>query len=132
MSLPAGEQRILDEIESGLRADEPHLASKYAIFARLTTGEPKPVREVIRGRLRRRGRRRQRFSLAHTSPSRARVIALLPVVLITLLSALAIGLSHGGGNCRPVSLQLRAGVVMAPVMCHRQVRPRVPIKLGGP
>jgi Protein of unknown function (DUF3040) len=40
MSLPAGQQRVLDSMENRLRADEPHLASMFGIFARLSVGEP--------------------------------------------------------------------------------------------
>jgi len=40
MSLPASQQRVLDSVENGLRAGEPHLASMFGIFARLAAGEP--------------------------------------------------------------------------------------------
>jgi hypothetical protein len=42
MSLPAGQQRILDAIEDALRASEPLLASMFAIFDRLSTNEAWP------------------------------------------------------------------------------------------
>jgi hypothetical protein len=35
MSLPASQQRVLDRMETRLRAGEPHLASMFGIFARL-------------------------------------------------------------------------------------------------
>jgi hypothetical protein len=40
MSLPASQQRVLGSIEGKLRAADPHLASMFAIFARLNLGEP--------------------------------------------------------------------------------------------
>lgn len=40
MSLPAWQQRILDHMESALQVSEPHLASMFAIFARLNADEP--------------------------------------------------------------------------------------------
>ena len=39
MSLPACQQRVLDRMEGALRASDSHLASMYAIFGRLNTGE---------------------------------------------------------------------------------------------
>jgi hypothetical protein len=40
MSLPAGQQRVIDKVESALRDGEPVLESMFAIFARLNEGEP--------------------------------------------------------------------------------------------
>lgn len=40
MSLPVGQQRVIDKVESALRAGEPALESMFAIFARLNDGEP--------------------------------------------------------------------------------------------
>jgi hypothetical protein len=47
MSLPAGQQRVLEAIEDALRASEPRLASMYATFARLTRNEGQPLREQL-------------------------------------------------------------------------------------
>jgi hypothetical protein len=53
MSLPVGQQRVLDDIEDVLQASEPRLASMYAIFTRLTKNELRPRREELPvGRLR--------------------------------------------------------------------------------
>jgi hypothetical protein len=53
MSLPVGQQRVLDGIEDALQASEPRLASMYAIFTRLTKNEMRPRREELPvGRLR--------------------------------------------------------------------------------
>ena len=40
MGLPARQVRALGRMETGLRADEPHLASMFGIFARLAVGQP--------------------------------------------------------------------------------------------
>jgi hypothetical protein len=47
MSLPVGQQRVLDDIEGVLQASEPRLASMYAIFTRLTKNELRPRREEL-------------------------------------------------------------------------------------
>ncbi len=52
MSLPAGQQRVLDRIEGALRASEPQLTSMYAIFTRLNADEPVGTERLVRKRLR--------------------------------------------------------------------------------
>jgi hypothetical protein len=52
MGLPAVQQRVLDRIEGTLKASEPHLAAMFAIFARLSAGEP-VGRESLAARRRR-------------------------------------------------------------------------------
>jgi hypothetical protein len=52
MSLPACQQRALDRMEGALRASEPHLASMYTIFGRLSAGEPIGTERLTRKRLR--------------------------------------------------------------------------------
>jgi hypothetical protein len=47
MSLPAHQERILHGIESALRTCEPRLASRFAIFTRLTKDEDLPPREQV-------------------------------------------------------------------------------------
>jgi hypothetical protein len=47
MSLPSGEQQILDGIAETLRASEPRLASMFAIFGRLVKNEGPPLRERL-------------------------------------------------------------------------------------
>lgn len=48
MGLPVRQQRDLELIESALRGSDPHLAAKYAMFARLTSGEEMPRIEQVR------------------------------------------------------------------------------------
>jgi hypothetical protein len=52
VSLPAGQQRALDGIESALQAGEPRLASMFAIFTRLARDEAAPRRESLRAETR--------------------------------------------------------------------------------
>lgn len=47
MSLPAGQQRVLDGIAEALRMTEPRLASMFGIFTRLAKDEPPPRREQL-------------------------------------------------------------------------------------
>jgi len=47
MTLPAGEQQILDGIAETLRVTEPRLASMFAIFARLFKNDGPPIRERL-------------------------------------------------------------------------------------
>ena len=52
MALPACQQRALDRMEGALRASEPHLASMYTIFGRLSANEPIGTERLARKRLR--------------------------------------------------------------------------------
>jgi hypothetical protein len=52
MGLPACQQRALDHIEGALRASEPQLASMYAMFGRLSAGEPIGAERLTRKRWR--------------------------------------------------------------------------------
>ena len=47
MSLPARQQRKLEEIEGGLTGSDPRLRSLFAIFTRLTRGEAMPWFEEV-------------------------------------------------------------------------------------
>ena len=48
MGLSAREQQALRSIEGGLTVSAPRLASRLAVFTRLTAGEAFPARESIR------------------------------------------------------------------------------------
>jgi hypothetical protein len=47
MSLPTGEQQILDRIDRTLQVSEPRLASMFAIFGRLVKNDGPPLRERL-------------------------------------------------------------------------------------
>ena len=82
MSLPASQLRVLGSIEGRLRAADPHLASMFAIFARLNVGEPVAAEPLA---VRRAWFRWQRPGLA------AYAVVLIPVMFIAMIvvSALA-------------------------------------------
>ena len=83
MALPACQQRALDRIEGALRASEPHLASMYAIFGRLSANEPIGTERLARKRLR------------WLQPSTTMyAIVLVPV----MFAAIIVGALLGGGT----------------------------------
>ncbi len=84
MSLPAGQQRVLNRMEAALQASEPHLTSMYNMFARLSAGEPVSHEKVSAWRLR---------WLRSGS-------AIYAVVLIPVMFAAVIVGSLLGGNAR--------------------------------
>jgi hypothetical protein len=87
MSLPARQQRLLDRIERTLRATEPHMASKFAIFTRLTKDEGPARTEQLRG-----------FRLPVLR--RLRVFGWIPMVFALLFGgALVGGTAHGVTRC---------------------------------
>ncbi len=96
MSLPAGQQRVLDDIEDALRASEPRLHSMYAMFTRLTNNEMRPRREELSAGRFRLGRLRHRLSVrvainAITPRAWGPVPrALLLAQFITILAALGV------------------------------------------
>lgn len=91
MSLPAGQQRRLHQIERALQVSEPHLVSKFAIFTRLAT----PDGPIGRERIRAPGLRR-RLRPAFRS------VTLIPVAIGLLIAAIVLsGTAHGSGGCLP-------------------------------
>ncbi len=82
MSLPAGQLRVLGSIEGRLRAADPHLASMFAIFARLNVGEPVATEPLAD---RRPWFRWQRPGLA------AYAVVLIPVMFIAMIVIGALG-----------------------------------------
>jgi hypothetical protein len=91
MSLPASQRRALGSIEGRLRAADPHLASMFAIFARLNVGEPVAAEHLA-----------FRFRLRLLQPRLSACAAvLIPVMFIAMvvLSALASGPRTGPGVC---------------------------------
>jgi hypothetical protein len=90
MSLPAGQERTLHDIEGALQASEPHLASMFAIFTRLNRDEPVGAEPVQRGRLR-------------WLPSKAALsaVVLIPVMFAAvIIGALFSGSARGATSCQ--------------------------------
>jgi len=117
MSLPACQERILSGIESALRACEPRLASRFAIFTRLTSGEELPRTEQLvpqpwlRRALASAGRAWRLLFPRARPPGRAamraparpaarlRSVAVLPVLLIAMASATVAAAMAGTSTC---------------------------------
>ncbi|MGH3419363.1 MAG: DUF3040 domain-containing protein [Streptosporangiaceae bacterium] len=88
MGLSVREQRALHSIETGLAASYPRLASRLAVFTRLTSGEAFPAREHIRAHRRR--------EWVH----RPLVWPLVWLVVSVALIFAGLAVSHGGvGTC---------------------------------
>jgi len=88
MSLPARQQRVIDNMEDALRASEPRLASMFSTFAQLNDGEP-IVAEPL-------PRRRRRLPAGDAIYA----VLLIPVMsLMILLSAMLTSGARGAGTC---------------------------------
>jgi hypothetical protein len=90
MSLPAGQQRVLDAIEVRLRSSEPQLTSMFAIFARLTRIDGGPHRE----------------QLPPSGPGilrRLLILCPLVVVLAGLAVLIATDIGRAPGQCAPTT-----------------------------
>jgi len=114
MSLPACQERILSGIERALRAGEPRLASRFAMFTRLTRDEelprteqlvPEPwpwrwlKRAVTAGRVSSPRSRSGGGTPAWARPTlRLRAVVLVPLVLIVMASALVFASSSGSAR----------------------------------
>jgi hypothetical protein len=119
MSLPACQERILSGIEDALRKGEPRLASRFAIFSRLTRGEELPGTEQLtpqpwlRRALASAGRawrflfpRPQSRGMAAMRPAaRLRAAVVLPVLLIIMASAAVVTAVAGTHSCAPTPLR---------------------------
>src|SRR5215472_4868384 len=115
MSLPACQERILSGIEDALRKGEPRLASRFAIFSRLTRGEelprteqltPQPwLRRVLTSAVRTWRflfpRPRSRGVAATRPATRLRAVVVLPVLLIVMASATVVTAVAGTHSCTP-------------------------------
>ncbi len=94
MSLPASQQRVLDGMERALQASEPHMASMYAIFARLNEGTEPLGAEPLK-------RRRRGLQLNIGQSGRGMyAMALIPVIFIMVVAGVLLGGSaHGLTTC---------------------------------
>jgi hypothetical protein len=89
MSLPACQERALSSIEGPLKANEPHLASMFAIFTRLNQDEPVGAEPLAPGRRR------------WLRPRRAlSAVVLIPVMFAAVIvAALLSGSARGATTC---------------------------------
>jgi predicted anti-sigma-YlaC factor YlaD len=88
MTLPARQQRVITEIDSALRASEPHLASMYAMFARLNQREPVTAEPLAAPRWRRR-----------TPGAAIFAVVLLPVMIMMIILGVLVGGARSTGGC---------------------------------
>ena len=117
MSLPARQRRVLARMESGLRADEPQLASMYGIFAQLASGEPVRTERLAASR----------WPWRRPPGPALYAVVLFPVIFsLVAVGALlsggahavrtcAVGYSVGGGTSLPNRPQCQAPVAGSPV-----------------
>jgi hypothetical protein len=95
MSLPTGQQRVLESIEGKLAESDPRLVSLFSIFTRLTLSEAMPWIEQVAVRpvadrlaaIRSRSRR---------PAARLRAMVLLPAVLTAIACTLTIAFGFPG------------------------------------
>ena len=95
MSLPTGQQRVLESIEGKLAESDPRLVSLFSIFTRLTLSEAMPWIEQVAVRpvadrlaaIRSRSRR---------PAARLRAMVLLPAVLTAVACTLTIAFGFPG------------------------------------
>jgi len=89
MGLPAVQQRVLDRMEGTLKASEPHLAAMFAIFTRLSAGEP-VGRESLAAR-------RRRWLLRPGAALSA--LVLVPAMLALVITGVLLGGQTRAGTC---------------------------------
>jgi len=90
MGLPAYQERVLSGIENALRQGEPRLASRFAIFTRLASGEELPRTEQL---VPEPWRRRWLKS------ARLRAVLTIPAALVALAAALLFASITGARTC---------------------------------
>ncbi len=115
MSLPARQERALEQIERALQACDPHLSSMFAMFSKLARDEEVPrleklqapssplrdwLKRVAQPWTRRRATRR---AWATGAPgTRLRAIILVPIVLLALAPVAFVGRgTQGVSHCSP-------------------------------
>jgi hypothetical protein len=89
MGLPAVQQRVLDRMEGTLKASEPHLAAMFAIFSRLSAGEP--IRRESLAARRRRWWLRPGAALS--------VLVLVPIMFAVIITGVLLGGRSHAGTC---------------------------------
>ena len=97
MSLPARQQRVLDQIETILQARDPALTSMFATFARLTAQEAMPKIEELKGRLSR----------------LLQPVLLIPLLAVIIVSSIVAGSFVPGPRCGSVATARGTGHVIA-------------------
>jgi len=104
MSLPARQQRVLDQIEVILQARDPRLTSLFATFARLTAHEAMPRIEELKGWLARLPQLRRRL---------LQPVMLIPVVAVLIVGSVVLGSFVPSPRCTATPASRGAGYVVA-------------------
>jgi hypothetical protein len=99
MGLPLGQERILSGIEIALRQGEPHLASRFAIFARLAGGEELPRTEQLV---------LEPWPRRWLKGARPRAVLAIPAALIALAAMLFLAGITGARTCPATARSPRA------------------------
>lgn len=100
MTLPARQQRVLDQIETTLQSGDPGLKSMFASFTRMTSLEAMPTTEALYARL-------------------SRPAVLISVMVVALMSAVLLGLFAGPSSCAHAPARAAGHAVPAPI-CRSQ------------
>jgi hypothetical protein len=111
MSLPAGQLRKLAGIEVGLRASEPRLEAKFAMFTRLVADEDPPVREQVLGAW-------QRFART----TRAAVVLPVMAFVMIVTGAIVSGTAQGSARCATRTTQSVTRSIAVRTVCIPQAR----------
>jgi len=101
MSLPTGQQRVLERIEGKLRESDPRLVSLFTIFTRLTLTERMPWIEQVK--VRPIAYRISRIGtwfrgIGRRPAARVRAMLLLPAALAAMACALTIAFGFPGSQ----------------------------------
>jgi len=120
MGLTARQRRVLDGIECALRASEPQMAAKFAMFTRLAGDDGPAMPERLSG-----------FRLRISARLRAAV--LVPVVFAMLITgALLSSGTARGSNCGPrltgFTQNVSGRTVPGQAACRRFMQPGTPAK----
>ena len=101
MSLPTGQQRVLESIEGRLAESDPRLVSLFSIFTRLNLAEAMPWIEQVAVRPvadRLAGLAHWFRWIARRPAARARAMVLLPAALTAVACAVTLAFGFPGGQ----------------------------------
>lgn len=110
VSLPAGQQQVLDRIETDLEGCEPGLRSMFAIFTRLTRDDGAPRTESLRPE----GRRLRRTPPGLGLTGRPRAVIAVPLFLGLLALLVFMGISNSAAHDCRATAALRGAPTLAP------------------
>ncbi|MBO0807956.1 MAG: DUF3040 domain-containing protein [Actinobacteria bacterium] len=123
MNLPASQQRILDQVERRLRAEEPGLELAFAAFARAIPAGKVPAAEQLDSWRVRTARQVRRVRTVHWPALVSATGLMVAAVLIGLVIGLLMVTSARQAGCwRPLPKAPMAGRCQQPGAGHRLAR----------